>query len=99
MPIKGTQIAPGTQVPTESVFGGGFIDTAILTVDNVFDAVLGIRPIRHIARPIVTILPGNIIRNVLDLPKPSELVEDLEDKVEQTIKGMKGGKPPKLPRL
>jgi hypothetical protein len=75
------------------------------TIDNRLDDIAGVRPLRHVSRPLTAIAPGNVIRKVTGLPKPSEIVEGLEDKVEKEM-GSKVGSmkhkmpsPPEMPEL
>ena len=101
MALAATRIVPGTLVPQEGVIGNaspGILDMAVTSVDEVLDSVLGMRPLRHIARPLAAIMPANIIKNVTGLAKPSEIIEEFEDKLEQKIQGMKTGGP-RLPRF
>lgn len=101
MPLAATKTVPGGLVQTTGVIGEvspGVLDMAITTVDEIVDSVIGMRPLRHVARPLASIMPANIIRNVTGLPKPSEVIERFEDDIEQKLQGMKTGSP-RLPRF
>ena len=101
MALVATRIVPGTLVQQEGVIGNvspGVLDMAVTSVDEVLDSIVGMRPLRHIARPIAALMPANIIRNVTGLAKPSEIVERFEDSIEQKLQGLKTGTP-RLPRL
>lgn len=72
------------------------------TVDNRLDDIAGLRPLRHVSRPLTAIAPGNVIKKITGLPKPSELVEGVEDKIERDIGAKAGsmkGKLPSMPEL
>lgn len=72
------------------------------TIDNRLNDIVGVRPLRHIARPLTAIAPGNVINKVTGLPRPSELVEGAENKIEKEIGSKAGsmkGKMPSLPEL
>jgi len=65
---------------------------AINTIDNRFDDIAGIRPVRAIARVLTTVAPANAIRNLTGVDKPSTVVERLMDGVERDVKGKKLGR-------
>lgn len=64
----------------------------INTVDNRLDDVIGIRPIRAIARVATTVAPANAINNLTGMDKPSEVVERLMDDAEKNIKNKSMGR-------
>lgn len=64
----------------------------INTIDNRFDDILGIRPVRSAARVLTAIAPANAINNLTGADKPSEVVERTMDKVESDIEGKKIGR-------
>ncbi|MCZ7404291.1 MAG: hypothetical protein O8C67_05080 [Candidatus Methanoperedens sp.] len=75
---------------------------AFETVDNRLDDLVGIRPLRHIAKPLTAIAPGNVIHKVTGLPKPSTLIEGVEDKIVREVGSKAGsmkGRMPSMPEL
>jgi len=65
---------------------------AVNTVDNRLDDLVGIRPVRAVARVLTTIAPANAISNLTGMDKPSTVVERLMDGVENDVKGKKIGR-------
>lgn len=65
----------------------------INTIDNRIDDVLGIRPARAIGRILTAIAPANVINNVTDIDKPSEIVEKKMDDLERDISSKRIGRP------
>ncbi len=65
----------------------------INTVDNRLDDLLGIRPVRAVARVLTTIAPANLISNVTDLDKPSDVIEKKMDELERDVSSKRIGKP------
>ncbi len=65
----------------------------INTVDNRLDDVFGIRPVRAVGRLLTSIAPANLISNVTDLDKPSDIVEKKMDELERDISSKRIGKP------
>jgi len=63
--------------------------TAIHTIDNRLDDVLGIRPLRLVGRALTAIAPANVVRNVTGIPKPSEVVEGITDELDRKLRGFK----------
>lgn len=62
------------------------------TIDDFTDSVIGIRPVGHVLEVAREIAPANVIRRVTGLPKPSEVVEDILDRIDESF-GFKGGAP------
>jgi len=68
------------------------------TADEFLDSVVGIRPVGHAMEVLRNIAPANVIRRVTGIPKPSEIVEEVLDRIDKAIgaRGIFGiGKPPK----
>lgn len=77
-------IAPGTtNVPTREE---DLVWTVIHTIDNRLDDIAGIRPVRAAGRILTGIAPANVIKNVTGMEKPSEMAEDLFNKVDGDIR-------------
>lgn len=66
------------------------------SVDDVLDGVLGIRPVRHIGRPLTTLAPANAFSTITGLRKPSEIVEEFEDRIQQNLQSGRGLRPPRF---
>ena len=64
---------------------------AVNTIDNRLDDIIGVRPVRAIARVLTSIAPANAINNLTGMDKPSVVVERTMDKVEGDIRGKKIG--------
>lgn len=64
---------------------------AVNTLDNRLDDILGIRPVRAVARIATSIAPANAISNLTGMDKPSVVVERTMDRVESDIRGKKIG--------
>jgi len=57
------------------------------TVDNALDAVVGMRPVGHAMEIADNLAPANVIRRTTGIPKPSEIVEDVLDKIDEALRG------------
>lgn len=106
MAIQLSPIVPGATQPSDvrgPSASSDYIWNAAETFDNVVDGLVGIRPARHVGRVVCSLGPANIIRNVTGLPKPSELVEDLEGNIEGRLRRFSLGRelprPPAPPRF
>lgn len=64
---------------------------AVNTVDNRLDDILGIRPLRGVARVLTAVAPANAISNLTGMDKPSVVIEQTMDRVESDIRGKKIG--------
>lgn len=80
------EYAKGEIAPRPAV---NVIFSAAETIDDVLDSVVGARPVTHALEIGRNIAPANVIRRVTGIPKPSEVVEEMLDKIDETI-GTKG---------
>jgi hypothetical protein len=55
------------------------------TVDEFTDSIAGIRPVGHAMEVLRNIAPANVIRRVTGIPKPSEVVEEILDRIDEEI--------------
>jgi len=62
------------------------------TVDELLDGIVGARPVGHALEVARNLAPANVIRRVTGLPKPSEIVEDVLDRLGESI-GYRGESP------
>ncbi len=69
------------------------------TVDELLDDIVGIRPVEHTLEVAENIAPANIIRRFTGIPKPSEVVEDVLDRIDEEEIGWRGPRFPSLPRF
>lgn len=90
-------ITPGA-VEAVPVRPDDFVWSGITTIDNRVDDIIGVRPLRTVARVLFALGPANVIRNLTGIPKPSEVIEDFEDRLESRVRGLRAGGP-RLPRL
>lgn len=100
MPLATARIPGMKSTQGTGLFGSSIsvFDAVVDSVDDIVDALIGLRPLRTVARPIAAIMPANIINNLTGLQKPSELIDSFEDSLEAKIKGL-GGRGPRGPRL
>ncbi len=55
------------------------------TVDDVLDSFVGARPVTHVLEVGRNIAPANVIRRLTGIPKPSEVVEEVLDRIDEAI--------------
>ncbi len=82
---------PGTEhVPKEPYDERDLIVNIGETIDNRIDDLIGLRPLRTIAKPLTSLAPANVIHNATNLPKPSQLIEEAESKIDSDISSKRG---------
>lgn len=55
------------------------------TVDNALDNLIGIRPVGHAMEIADLLAPANVIRTITGVPKPSEIVEEILDRLNEEV--------------
>ena len=55
------------------------------TVDELADSVIGARPAGHVLEAARMLAPANVIRTVTGVPKPSEIVEEILDRLNEEV--------------
>ena len=71
------------------------------TADELLDSIAGVRPIGHALEIVRFFAPANVIRTVTGVPKPSEVVEEILDRVQEELRPPLLGRPgfPRFRRL
>lgn len=61
------------------------LDSVALTVDEVLDAAIGVRPASAVKKVWEKVAPANVIENVTGMPKPDDVLAPVQDKIEGMI--------------
>ena len=62
------------------------VESVAVTVDDVLDNVVGFRVAEPAIELVKPILPANVIHNVTGIPKPSELIESVVDRITSLVR-------------
>jgi len=61
------------------------IDEAVTTADNKIDGVVGVRPAYAVKRVVDKVVPANVINRMTGIPKPHEMLNDVQNKIESDV--------------
>jgi len=64
------------------------IDEAVYAVDNKIDGLVGVRPLGAVKRVVDKLVPANLVEGMTGIPKPHNVLDDMQDKVESGVGGI-----------